>query len=513
MKFRKMLSLILAGMMITASLAACGSNAAENGDSTAGNSAGSSANTPVKQDAYTVKILMLDEGKTEDVNLVAQTASKITEAKFNTTIELRRVGWGTWAQQVNLILASGEKLDLFPAFALNSSLASLAATGQIIELDSLLETKGQETLKAISEGDWKCDSINGKIYGVPFNKGKQNVVGAAVDKTLADQLQIDYKKITDLKTLGEALAKVKAAHPEMYPLASSNGKMSVVLPADGLGDSRDSVLGGLENAFSDSTKVVNIYESEGYKNYVKTMYDWAKKGYIMPDASSNTESGENLIKAGVSFANLYTGPAPDTEARLSREIGKPIVDCVLVQPFGTTSETSPCWSIPANSEKPERAMEILNEMYTNKELANIFINGIEGKHYVFKDKEKGVIDYPEGINAGNAGYNVTAWAWPNMQLSYVWNGYPEDVYEKYEVFNSSGHPSPAYGFSFDNTAVLNEVTACSNVVSKYVNALNCGSLDPDKYLSKFNKDLKDAGIDTIITEKQKQLDAWLAEQK
>jgi putative aldouronate transport system substrate-binding protein len=507
MKMRKTLSTILAGMLVASTLTACFSKTVEN--SSTSDAEGKTAN----QEPYTVKILMLDEGKTDSVDLVAKAASEITKKKFNTDIKLERVGWGTWSQRVNLALTSGEKLDLFPAFALNSSLSSLVSTGQIIELDKLLESKGQETLKAISKGDLKCTTINGKIYGIPFNKGKQNVVGAAVDKAMADKLQIDYKNITDLKSLGDALAKVKAAYPDMYPLASSNGKMSVVLPTDGLGDSRDSILGGLENAFGDSTKVVNIYETEGYKNYVKTMYDWAKKGYIMPDASSNTESGNNLIKAGVSFANLYTGPAPDTEARLSREVGKPIVDSVLVKPYATTSETAPSWSIAANSEKPERAMEILNEMYTNKVLANIFINGIEGKHYEFIDKEKGIIDYPKGVNATNSGYNVTAWAWPNMQLSYVWNGYPSDVYDKYQVFNASGHPSPAYGFTFENTSVLNAVTACSNVVNKYVNALNTGSLDPDENLPKFNKELKDAGINTIIAEKQKQLDAWLAKQK
>ena len=39
----------------------------------------------------------------------------------------------------------------------------------------------------------------------------------------------------------------------------------------------------------------------------------------------------------------------------------------------------------------------------------------------------------------------------------------------------------------------------------------CGSLDPETELPKFQQSLKDAGIDEIIAEKQKQLDAWAAE--
>ena len=71
----------------------------------------------------------------------------------------------------------------------------------------------------------------------------------------------------------------------------------------------------------------------------------------------------------------------------------------------------------------------------------------------------------------------------------------------------------AFGFSFDATQVAKEITACTNVVNKYHKALVCGALDPETTLPQFNSELKDAGIDAIIEEKQAQLDAWLAEQK
>ena len=40
----------------------------------------------------------------------------------------------------------------------------------------------------------------------------------------------------------------------------------------------------------------------------------------------------------------------------------------------------------------------------------------------------------------------------------------------------------------------------------------CGALNPAETLDKFNQELKDAGIDAIIAEKQAQLDEWLAKQ-
>ena len=47
-------------------------------------------------------------------------------------------------------------------------------------------------------------------------------------------------------------------------------------------------------------------------------------------------------------------------------------------------------------------------------------------------------------------------------------------------------------------------------MAKYKNALDCGSLNPEEAVPKMMQELKDAGIDTIIAEKQAQLDAWAA---
>lgn len=529
-KYCKPLALLLAIFMMVSVISACGGN--DNGASSSGQTVsdaqdasgapaesmedsepGDTGVNAADREPYTVKIMMFDEGKTEIVNEIADAASAITEEKFNTKVELVRVDWGSWAQQVTLALTSGEKLDLFPAFALNTSLTTLVTNGQLLPMTDLLQNGAGSTMYGmVPEEDWRCTTIDGEIYGVPMNRGKQNVYGAACDLTIAEELNIDLDAVSTLDDFEEVLAKVKEAYPDMYPMASNNQSMRIMIPSDTLGDPRDVVLGCLVNALDGGTTVENLYASDDYRAFTERMYDWAQKGYIMPDAASNTEGGIALIRAGAAFADFYTGPAPDTEARISVEAGKPMKDVEFFEHYKTTAETSPCWSIAANSEQPDRAMEVLNEMYTNQELANLFIYGIEGKTYEFVNEERTVIDYPEGVDAGNSGYAFDHWGWPNMLQSYVWNGYPENVYEEYVTFNEGGVISPAYGFSFDNAPVINEYTACTNVVLKYVEALNCGSMNPAENLDKFNQELKDNGIDTIVAEKQKQLDAWLAEQ-
>jgi len=166
------------------------------------------------------------------------------------------------------------------------------------------------------------------------------------------------------------------------------------------------------------------------------------------------------------------------------------------------------WGIAKNSENPVRAMQFLNLMYTDKEIVNLLDWGIEGKHYV--KVSENVIDYPPGVDANSVGYSGTGWMFGNQFLSYIFKGDDEQLWEKMKVFNESAIKSKALGFTFDSSLVKTEFAAVSNVISQYQIALECGALDPDKALPEFISKLKDAGIDKIIAEKQKQLDAWAA---
>ena len=67
------------------------------------------------------------------------------------------------------------------------------------------------------------------------------------------------------------------------------------------------------------------------------------------------------------------------------------------------------------------------------------------------------------------------------------------------------------GFSFDNSSVSSEIAAIYAVVDEYRAGLLGGALDLDENYPRFIQKLKDAGIDTVIAEKQKQLDAWAQE--
>ena len=154
-------------------------------------------------------------------------------------------------------------------------------------------------------------------------------------------------------------------------------------------------------------------------------------------------------------------------------------------------------------------MKFLNLLYTNAEVINLIDWGIEGVHY--EKNEDGTIRYPDGVTAETSTYNIgTQFMNANELLSYVWEGNDPNLWQEKVAFEENAIASNALGFNFDSSSVKTQMTAVSNVINQYEDALGNGTVDVESTLPQFIKALKDAGIDDIITEKQKQFDEFLA---
>ncbi|MDO4332219.1 MAG: ABC transporter substrate-binding protein [Eubacteriales bacterium] len=506
MKMRKLLSLGVSFVLVCSLLAGCagesGGGSADSGTQAVQESAKEDTDSVSSSDEepYVVKIIAYGDGTTEAAKAVSEAISEKTRELYNIEVEIMK---GYTVDQLNLMLTSGEKLDLFPLMTWEMSMSNLVSNGQLCSMTELLPEHASQTWESISEADWKCVTVNGEIYGVPMNKDKSSNSGFAIRKNVVDQLGIDVDAIKTLDDVEEVLTQVRD-NTDYYPLVSSNGGLQGFLPCDDLGDG----WGVLENIFDDDPTVVNWFETDTWTDLVHRMYDWNQKGLIMPDATSNTDSSMTTIGAVGCFTFGQLKPGVTRQA--SAEAGTELLTGELYPAVSTTNQVASCYCIPASCEQPEKAMQILDLLYNDPEVANLFTNGIEGEHWVYTDKENNVIDYPEGKDANSTGYTVFSWAVPNQMITPVREGDPLDLWDQLTEFNESAHNSIAKGFTWDNSAVLNEITACENVRTKYVNGLELGVLNPDETIPVFIEELKAAGIDTIIAEKQAQLDAWLA---
>jgi hypothetical protein len=62
-------------------------------------------------------------------------------------------------------------------------------------------------------------------------------------------------------------------------------------------------------------------------------------------------------------------------------------------------------------------------------------------------------------------------------------------------------------------SVSSQLAAVSRVTSKYYPGLMTGTVDPEKILPKYLKELKAAGIDELKNNLQQQIDQWHAHKK
>lgn len=260
---------------------------------------------------------------------------------------------------------------------------------------------------------------------------------------------------------------------------------------------------------------MNLYETDQYKDLVNMMYSWMQDGLIQADAVNSTETATTLLSAGTGFG-YFTNLKPGYAEENSSALGFDIVAVELVSALSSTNNASRAtWTISSGADNPEAAMKVLNELYINPELSNLYMYGIEGTHY--KVTEEGgasngqdIIDWADGVDATSTNYRKSGtWLQPNQFIGHVWEPSAADIWDQQRDFNNNATKSAAFGFTYDSAPVVNQVTAASNVVAKYHKALMAGALEPDATLDQFNEELYAAGLQDIIDEKQSQLDEWL----
>ncbi|MFD0698446.1 ABC transporter substrate-binding protein [Paenibacillus sp. GCM10027628] len=501
-------TLSLVTVMLTGMIVGCSSskNGGVSGSTAA--PASSASTSSATKDSYEIAIAMPAFGAApKDTQAVQDEINKITKAKINATVKIMPISIGAWAQQMNLMTSGREKLDLF--FEFGAGYSPDVATGKIVAIDSLLDKYGEGIKKQIDPAYLSSVKIDGKTYGVPVYKDyTTGVPGVLMRKDLVDKYKINVASIKTIDDLDQVYKTIKDNEPNIVPLGAGLSMPSdVYVWYDKLGD-RLGVLPGYDNGL----KVVNLFETKEYEDYLNKVHSWAKAGYINKDAATTQANASDLLKADKAFS-YFIGLRPGNLESEIRANGKELVFAPLMKNiYATTSNTQGgLWTISANSTNPERVMMLMNLMYTDKDLANLFIYGIEGKHYV--KVSENTIDYPAGIDSKTVGYSIQSWIYTNPSIAYLMKSDLQEMWKLTAEANQKAIKSKALGFTFNSEPVKNEIIALKNVTDQYAKGLESGTLDPADKLSEFKAKLKAAGIDKVIAEKQKQLDAWTAANK
>jgi putative aldouronate transport system substrate-binding protein len=411
------------------------------------------------------------------------------------------------------MLSSGEHVDIFNT--LGVGYPNAISKGYALELDDLLNDYGQGILATIDPDYVKACKVGGVVYGVPQMRDIASGKGRYVVPTrYLDEIGYDWQsKATDGETIEctiddvDALfAQLKEKHPEMsmlWPNRTTALANSILF--DAVGNDNFGVLMDYEN----SLEVSNLFETEEFLNTCKMFYKWNKAGYLPKDILTDTTTPQENIKAGTAISTLANWK-PGAKLEQENQIGESIVYFKVLGDFTASGAvTTMNWCLNANTDDEVAAMQVLDMLYTDPKAATLLAYGEEGVDYVVGDD--GFVTYPDGVTGSTVEYSSLLWLNPNQNITGVWKGNPADVYEATDAFNKTAPKSKALGFSFDNSSVMAEYTALTNVFDEYIYQVLFGFVDPETGIAEMNAKLYDAGLEKYMQAKQEALNQWAEE--
>lgn len=459
---------------------------------------------------YQIKWYFIGNGQQPDVKLIEDAASKYIQKKgLNATLKLQCYTWGDdYDNRMRMIIASGEPFDI----CFTSSWANLykvnVAKGAFLDITELAPKYMPKAWKQLHPAFITGSQINGRNYAIPANKELAHQWGFWINKNFIDKYNFDVSKIKTLADIEPMLAVIKEKEPGVIPFQNLQGESAFrVLDFDRICD--DYIPAALYNDSKDM-KVFNLLETEEFKEYLELTRKWYLAGYIPADAATMSEFVTD-IKANRVFCKIESlKPFADEERHSSW--GIPCVTVPLTEPVVQTRDcTGAMQAISVTSKNPKMALKFLELFNTDPYLNNLINFGIEGKHFV--KVSNNVITFPKGVTPENSGYRPgTPWMFGNQYINYFWEGENTSKWDAFKKFNDSSTSAKSLGFNFDPEPVKNEMAACSSVWSTSVGPMICGAVDP-KTLPNVIAKFKAAGLDKIIAEAQKQLDAWQKSKK
>ncbi|MFV0465365.1 MAG: ABC transporter substrate-binding protein [Lachnospiraceae bacterium] len=517
---RKLLSLLLVATIGTGILAGCGSSASSDTGSDSGTSTESTAGASEIVSGETDKIIMtyLTLGTTPaDLQMVQDAVNEISKEKINVEVELKAVPISdTFSGTYSMWIASGEQVDLMSvAF---QGLSSYIDSGQLLALNEYLDADGNYIQTLADEFPlFEGSTVDGSIYGVtPVQPVYGNRGGLIMRKDYFEETGTELKDQYTWTELSDLLASVKANHSETYPYLILGSSISASLSSSGYFMPYDTLGGTVQSGVltdTDSTQIVNLFETDEYLDFLKMMRDWNEKGYIIPDAATSDSLTQEILgseKSSSYAMNLQPVQTSGTVASYGWE------SVALNTTEGYMSSTAPSsniyWTVPVTSANPEAAVKFLNLIYEDQNVADLLKSGIEGTHYVV-DETTGAISFPEGVTMENTTYFMPLGLYGDrryeLQTDASVNQETNDAWTESNKKNTY----QSVGYSYNSANMSNQLIAIATVLNQYLPSLETGSVaDVEGTYETMISALKAAGIDEVIADNQAQFDAWLAEQ-
>ena len=453
----------------------------------------------------------------------------------NTTVEFIDVSFDEYSEKFSQVLASGEGVDLaWTGWLINKP--QNIADGNLMPLDDLLAAYGQGIVDVLGENVVEIHrNADGNIYYLPSWQGLcgerrgwlvvTEIAELAGDTWIEDteaalnKWRNNYSGIEDFQAVLDQATKYLAAAKEAGKLGAGintgrafgwsmyNGMYSFL----GVGGAEIGI------TYCDGTFTVKDgVAGEHYKLYAKTMADWYKEGYIRSDIMSVDTSTLTTPKNGEITDTTYVFSCDPYRTEADQEAA--IADAGMDMTYLPIEENAylilggdTSYAIPYCADEPERAMMVLNAIYSQPDLYNTLIYGIEGEDYTKNADGTITTSYVGASPTADDSYGIQRWIIGSCKNALINNGTDPNYYADLEALEATAQVNPFLNFTFDRTNVEGICASILNVYYEYGPQIDNG-VAGDNWEELYNNYMaarKDAGIEELVTEFQNQLNAYI----
>lgn len=486
----------------------------------------------------TIQLMITGAGKQANSDKVwAAFNEQLQQYVPNTTVEFIDVPFEEYSEKFSQVLASGEGVDLaWTGWLINKP--QNIADGNLMPLDDLLAEYGQGIVDILGENvvEIHRNADDGKLYYLPSWQGLvgdrrgwlvvTEIAELAGDTWIEDTEAALNKWRNNYSEGTEAFQAVLDQATKYLAAAKEAGKLGAGINTGRVfgwsmynGTRSNPGVGGSEIGipFEDNTfTVIDGVASEHYKLYAKTMADWYKEGYIRSDIMSVDTSTLTMPKNGEITDTTYVFSCDPylTEADQDAATADAGMDMTYLPVEENASlilggDTS--YAIPYCADEPERAMMVLNAIYSQPDLYNTLIYGIEGEDYTKNADGTITTSYVGASPTADDSYGIQRWIIGSCKNALINNGTDPNYYADLEALEETARVNPFLNFTFDRTNVEGICASILNVYYEYGPQLDNG-VAGDNWEELYNNYMaarKDAGIEELVTEFQNQLNAYI----
>ncbi len=472
--------------------------------------------------------LVTGDRPTDRTDEVLEIINGLLTEKVNAELEIRWIEWTNWQTNYNLALATAAgDIDLIGTATDWLDAWPNIQKGAFLPLsEEMLQTYAPITWETVPAENWELCKYNGEIYLIPEdNYAQWTNHGFMYRGDWATEAGLE-NGVHSWEDLGVYFQYIKDNKEGVYPW-----------DVDGNGSSYSSQLsGGWQTSHTgnilieglpvslfygeskDNPYTLSRYYLEGdeFVNFAKNMKQWADAGYWRTDVLNYSGQQDALMKEGTSGARqhhteTWTGFRTDMEKAIPGSDLRFFFFGEEQDNLVSLNITHGAMAIAQTSKNPERALMVYDLLRNDEEIYRLMMYGIEGDMYTID--ADGYLERPADFDSATDGCTFNWWWGRNDDLGLRtadrdW----ASIDELYARYDEIAITYPYGRVVFDLTNIQVYLDNISNVYNTYMPRICFGLMDdPEAYVAEFRTQLQNAGIETVMTELQNQINAVYGE--